>query len=48
MTLVIIFERSKMEKDPQISGFLLEMATLLRCTKIFAALKPGGKDIKLF
>ena len=43
MTLVVIFERAKMEKDPQISGFLLEMASLLRCTKIFASLKPGFK-----
>jgi hypothetical protein len=43
MTIVVIFERTKMEKDPQISGFLLDIAGLLRCTKLFAALKPGYK-----
>lgn len=43
MTMVVIFERSKMEREPQISTFLQEIAGQLRCTKLFASLKPGYK-----
>ncbi|XP_074656671.1 KICSTOR subunit 2-like [Tubulanus polymorphus] len=43
ITLVVIFETKKTEKDSYIQNSLNEIASTLRLTRIFAALKPGTK-----
>ncbi|KAJ7361732.1 hypothetical protein OS493_014372 [Desmophyllum pertusum] len=43
MTLVVIFNSKRSEKDSYVTTFLTETATLLRNTKIFAMLKQGGR-----
>lgn len=44
MTLVVIFQSKRSEKDSYVTTFLNETATLLRNTKTFAMLKQGGKN----
>lgn len=43
MTMVVIFETKKGEKDSYINHFMSDLATQLKCTKLFSALKPGSK-----
>jgi hypothetical protein len=43
MYLVAVFATHRLERDPSIRGFLAEMGNDLRCTRVFAALKPGNK-----
>ena len=43
MTLVVIFESKKSEKDSYVLNFLNEVCSHLRCTKLFASLKLGLK-----
>lgn len=43
MVLAVIFESKRAEKDTPINNFLLEVASQLRCCKVFASLKPGYK-----
>lgn len=44
LTLVVIFNSKRSEKDSYVSTFLTETAALLRNTKVFAMLKQGGKN----
>ncbi|PFX15545.1 UPF0536 protein C12orf66-like [Stylophora pistillata] len=44
LTLVVIFNSKRSEKDSYVTTFLTETATLLRNTKVFAMLKQGGKN----
>ncbi|XP_022091131.1 KICSTOR complex protein C12orf66 homolog isoform X2 [Acanthaster planci] len=43
MSLVIIFEAKKSERDTNINNFLQEMGQLLRVNKLFASLRQGAK-----
>ncbi|GIY32342.1 KICSTOR complex protein C12orf66 homolog [Caerostris extrusa] len=43
MTLVVIFESKKTERDTQIHRFIQSMCTQLRGNKLFSNLKPGSK-----
>ncbi|XP_071804317.1 KICSTOR subunit 2-like isoform X2 [Asterias amurensis] len=43
MSLVIIFEAKKSERDTTINNFLQEMGTLLRVNKLFGSLRQGAK-----
>lgn len=43
MTLVVIFDTKKSEKDSYISTFMTNFANDLRCNRIFSCLKPGSK-----
>lgn len=43
ISLVVIFESKKSEKDSYVNNFMTELATHLRCTKFFTSLKPGFK-----
>lgn len=40
ITLVVIFESRKSEKDSYIKDFVYDITTQLRCSKVFANLKP--------
>lgn len=43
ITLVIIHEGKKSQKESYITNFLQDFCSHLRCNKIFAGLKPGSK-----
>ncbi|EDO42854.1 predicted protein, partial [Nematostella vectensis] len=43
LTLVVIFNSKRNEKDSYITSFMSDMALHLRNTKVFAMLKPGAK-----
>lgn len=43
MTLVVIFDSKKSEKDSHITNFVSDLALQLRCNKVFANLKPNAK-----
>ncbi|XP_069668591.1 KICSTOR subunit 2-like [Periplaneta americana] len=43
MTLVVIFDTRKAEKETHITNFVFELALQLRCNKVFANLKPNTK-----
>ncbi|XP_038051706.1 KICSTOR complex protein C12orf66-like [Patiria miniata] len=43
LSLVLIFEAKKSERDTNINNFLQEMGQLLRVNKLFASLKQGAK-----
>lgn len=43
MTLVIIFDNKKSERDTHIPRFMQALCSQLRCNKVFASLKPGAK-----
>ena len=43
ISLVVIFESKKSEKDSYINNFMNDLATHLRCTKFFTSLKAGSK-----
>ena len=40
---VLIFEAKKSEKDSYINTFITDMSAQMRCSKLFAALRPGTK-----
>lgn len=44
ITLVVIFESKKAEKDSYVNSFLVEITTQLRCTKLFSALRASIKN----
>lgn len=43
MTLVVIFDCKKSEKDSYVTNFIIDMCSSLRGTKLLASLKPGVK-----
>ncbi|XP_021918137.1 KICSTOR complex protein C12orf66 homolog isoform X3 [Zootermopsis nevadensis] len=43
MTLVVVFDSQKAEKDSHITNFVSDLALQLRCNKVFANLKPNTK-----
>ncbi|PSN34786.1 UPF0536 protein [Blattella germanica] len=43
MTLVVIFDSKKAEKETHINNFVFDLALQLRCNKVFANLKPNAK-----
>ncbi|XP_023236832.1 KICSTOR complex protein C12orf66-like isoform X2 [Centruroides sculpturatus] len=43
MTVVVILENKRTEKEGHITGFLHELCMQLRGNKVFASLKPGSK-----
>jgi len=43
MTLVVVFDSKKAEKESHITNFVADLALQLRCTKVFANLKPNTK-----
>lgn len=43
MTLVVVFDSKKAEKESHITNFVFELALQLRCNKVFANLKPNAK-----
>ncbi|XP_014664498.1 PREDICTED: UPF0536 protein C12orf66 homolog [Priapulus caudatus] len=43
MTLVVIFDCKKSERDSYVTNFIVDMCGSLRGTKLFASLKPGVK-----
>lgn len=43
ISLVVIFESKKSEKDSYVNTFMNDIATHLRCTKFFISLKAGSK-----
>lgn len=43
MTLVVIFDNKKAEKETHITNFVFDLALQLRCNKMFANLKPNAK-----
>lgn len=43
ISLVVIFESKKSEKDSYANTFMNDIATHLRCTKFFISLKAGSK-----
>ncbi|KAI0221223.1 hypothetical protein LSAT2_027374 [Lamellibrachia satsuma] len=43
LTFVVIFEQKKSERDSFVNNFLSDICLHLRCTKLFASLKPGSK-----
>ncbi|XP_077990721.1 KICSTOR subunit 2-like [Glandiceps talaboti] len=44
MTLVIIYDTKKNEKDSYVNAFMTEMSSQLRSNKSFASLKPGSRS----
>ncbi|XP_070533173.1 KICSTOR subunit 2-like isoform X2 [Ptychodera flava] len=44
MTLVIIYDTKKNEKDSYVNTFMTEMSSQLRSNKLFASLKPGSRS----
>lgn len=40
ITLVVVFDAKKSEKDSYIKDFIYDLALQLRCNKVFANLKP--------
>jgi hypothetical protein len=43
MTLVVVFDSKKAEKESHITNFVFDLALQLRCNKVFANLKPNAK-----
>ncbi|XP_041360889.1 KICSTOR complex protein C12orf66 homolog isoform X2 [Gigantopelta aegis] len=43
VSLVVIFETKKSEKDSYVNNFMSDFGSHLRCTKILSSLKPGSK-----
>ena len=43
ISIVVIYETKKSEKDSYVNNFLLELSSQLRCTKLFSSLKPGSR-----
>ena len=43
MTLVVIFDNKKAEKETHITNFVFDLALQLRCNKVFANIKPNMK-----
>ncbi|KAF0308699.1 KICSTOR complex protein C12orf66 [Amphibalanus amphitrite] len=43
LTLVVVFDGRRSEKDSYVTSFMLETAAALRCIKIYHSLRPGAK-----
>ena len=43
VTLLVVFETKKVEKDSHITQFMTNLVSELRCTRQFATLRPGHK-----
>ena len=43
VTLLVMFETKKVEKDSHVTQFMTNLASELRCTRQFATLRPGHK-----
>ncbi|XP_043191283.1 KICSTOR subunit 2-like isoform X3 [Amphibalanus amphitrite] len=43
LTLVVVFDGRRSEKDSYVTSFMLETAAALRCSKIYHSLRPGAK-----
>jgi len=43
ITLLVVFETKKAEKDSHVVQFMTNLASELRCTRQFASLRPGHK-----
>ena len=43
VTLLVVFEVKKVEKDSSVTQFMTNLAAELRCTRQFATLRPGHK-----
>ena len=43
ISIVVIYETKKSEKDSYVNNFLLDLSSQLRCMKLFSSLKPGSR-----
>ena len=43
LTLLVVFDGRRSERDSYVTSFMTETAAALRCSKIYLSLRPGAK-----